>query len=73
MRSCDPQTGRASEAADYDWRDERATNQFAAELLMPTALVVQAAREISAVQELASLFEVSREAMGFRLINLGLR
>jgi len=61
------------EAPDYDWRDERAANEFAAELLMPAPLVLTAARQIESVRDLAKLFEVSQEAMGFRLINLGLR
>jgi transcriptional regulator with XRE-family HTH domain len=61
------------EAPDYDWRDERSANEFAAELLMPAPLVLAAARHIEAVRELAAVFEVSQEAMGFRLINLGLR
>jgi Zn-dependent peptidase ImmA (M78 family)/predicted XRE-type DNA-binding protein len=61
------------EAPDYDWRDERAANEFAAELLMPAALVLTEAAHTSGVLLLAKRFEVSKEAMGFRLINLGLR
>ncbi len=61
------------EAPDYNWRDERAANEFAAELLMPAPVVLAAARQVEAVRELARLFEVSQEAMGFRMINLGLR
>jgi Zn-dependent peptidase ImmA (M78 family)/DNA-binding XRE family transcriptional regulator len=61
------------ESSNYHWRDERAANDFAAELLMPTAFVIAAAREEESVQQLARTFDVSREAMGFRLINLGLR
>ena len=61
------------EAPNYQWRDERAANDFAAELLMPAPLVLAAARELSAARDLAQRFEVSQEAMGFRLINLGLR
>lgn len=61
------------ESANYSWRDERAANDFAAELLMPANLVISAARTEPSVQTLAEEFEVSREAMGFRLINLGLK
>jgi transcriptional regulator with XRE-family HTH domain len=61
------------EAPNYDWRDERAANEFAAELLMPAQLVLAAAQGDKSVRELARVFEVSQEAMGFRLINLGLR
>ena len=61
------------EAPNYDWRDERAANEFAAELLMPAPLVLGAAQRVKSVRDLARLFEVSQEAMGFRLINLGLR
>ena len=61
------------ESANYSWRDERAANDFAAELLMPASMVVAAARVHPTVQVLAKQFEVSREAMGFRLINLGLK
>ncbi len=61
------------EAPNYDWRDERAANEFAAELLMPAQLVLAAARDNASVRDLAEKFEVSQEAMGFRLINLGLR
>ena len=61
------------ESANYSWRDERAANDFAAELLMPASLVIAAARTEPSVQALAQMFDVSREAMGFRLINLGLK
>jgi Zn-dependent peptidase ImmA (M78 family) len=61
------------ESANYSWRDERAANDFAAELLMPFSMVVAQARLEPSAQLLAKKFEVSREAMGFRLINLGLK
>jgi Zn-dependent peptidase ImmA (M78 family)/DNA-binding XRE family transcriptional regulator len=61
------------EAANYSWRDERAANDFAAELLMPAAMVVAAVREQPSLDDLAEMFDVSRAAMGFRLINLGLK
>lgn len=62
-------------------REEREANQFAAELLMPAALV---RREADAVardlpqsgegfsKRLAETFEVSPQAMRYRLVNLGL-
>lgn len=56
-------------------------NRFAAELLMPEELVQRRARELqqekgesglpTLVQDLASEFRVSSQAMQFRLINLG--
>jgi Zn-dependent peptidase ImmA (M78 family)/DNA-binding XRE family transcriptional regulator len=62
-----------AEDPNYDWRDERMANEFAAELLMPAQLVMAAARKHKTVKALADAFQVSQEAMGFRLINLGLR
>lgn len=62
-------------------REEIEANAFAAALLMPEQLVRQAAlREVqsgsgsrdSVVHELSVLFDVSPEAMGFRLINLAI-
>lgn len=61
------------EPPGYDWRDERAANDFAAELLMPAELVAREAPESASLASLAKRFGVSREAMGFRLANLGLR
>jgi transcriptional regulator with XRE-family HTH domain len=57
----------------HDWRSERAANDFAAELLMPTILVHDAFERDESVQDLAQLFEVSEIAMGYRLANLHLR
>jgi Zn-dependent peptidase ImmA (M78 family)/DNA-binding XRE family transcriptional regulator len=57
----------------YDWRSERAANEFAAELLMPTQLVHAAFQSHPSAPDLASDFEVSELAMGYRLVNLGLR
>lgn len=57
----------------YDWRSERAANDFAAELLMPAAMVHQAFDEQLSVKELAETFAVSELAMGYRLANLNLR
>ena len=57
----------------YDWRHERAANDFAAELLMPAVLVHEAFTRTTSVAELAREFDVSQLAMGYRLANLGLR
>lgn len=60
-------------------REEITANQFAASLLMPTEWVheaVDAALDLPPsrlVNQLAATFEVSEQAMEFRLINLGLR
>lgn len=65
--------GTTGEAPGYNWRHERAANEFAANLLMPANLVrVAAARSLEADQ-LAAEFDVSNAAMGFRLASLGLR
>jgi Zn-dependent peptidase ImmA (M78 family) len=67
----------SSAATDYE---EIQANAFAAALLMPEEMVRAAvAREVSIgidskeilIQTLADEFDVSGEAMGFRLINLG--
>ena len=58
---------------NYNWRHERAANEFAAALLMPPTLVHDTFAATSSVRELADLFEVSELAMGFRLNTLGLR
>lgn len=53
---------------------ERLANRFAAELLMPAALLAQQLQHGTAanVQTLAQRFGVSQDAMGYRLLNLGL-
>lgn len=53
---------------------ERQANKFAAELLMPASLVTQYYQNgfANSVEGLASMFGVSKDAMGYRLINLGL-
>jgi Zn-dependent peptidase ImmA (M78 family) len=63
-------------------REEREANQFAAELLMPAGMVEAAARELVGdqmlvsdrrfVADLAARFEVSAQAMEYRLVNLRL-
>jgi Zn-dependent peptidase ImmA (M78 family) len=59
-----------------DWGEIEA-NRFAAALLMPENLLKEDMNkcptiDIEAVQRLASLYKVSRLAMQFRLINLGI-
>ncbi len=49
------------EVPGYNWQDERAANEFAAELLMPAALV--AAHFNGDLAELAHTFKVSSQAM----------
>lgn len=56
--------------------DEREANLFAAELLMPRAFVRKAVQHFQlldefAVQRMARKFDVSSQAMTFRLVNLG--
>lgn len=55
---------------NYDWRAERAANEFAASLLMPASMVRHSAAALSDVRALASRFKVSPAAMGFRLTTL---
>jgi hypothetical protein len=51
---------------------EREANVFAAELLMPAAEVIAAARAGAGAAELAATFGASEVAVGWRLYNLGL-
>jgi Zn-dependent peptidase ImmA (M78 family)/DNA-binding XRE family transcriptional regulator len=60
----------SGEHPGYNWRHERAANDFAANLLMPAALVRDAAARTGDVAKLAQKFQVSPAAMGFRLKNL---
>lgn len=60
------------EPPGYDWQNEREANSFAAELLMP-ADRLQAEAPTMSLARLARRYEVSQEAMSFRLLNLGLR
>lgn len=57
----------------YDWQSERAANDFSAELLMPADLVRAAFDETQSTIKLARRFKVSELALGYRLLNLGLR
>ncbi|MGI8998814.1 MAG: ImmA/IrrE family metallo-endopeptidase [Candidatus Limnocylindria bacterium] len=61
------------ELLGHDWQAERAANDFAAELLMPRRFVVDAFEKTHDPGLLAHRFEVSELAMGYRLVNLGLR
>ncbi len=56
-----------------DYQSERAANEFAAELLMPRRLVVPRFDANPDPPALAGEFVVSEIAMGYRLVNLGLR
>jgi len=58
---------------EQDYRVERAANEFAADLLMPRKLLAKFDASVQSTSELASTFEVSEIAMGYRLLNLGLR
>jgi len=60
------------EPPDFNWLDERNANEFAAQLLMPAAMVIQAYDADTQLSRLAKKFRVSREALGWRLVNLGL-
>ena len=65
--------GSAGDAPGYNWQHERAANEFAANLLMPAELVRRVTDRIRDIDELAAAFDVSRQAMAFRLAALGLR
>lgn len=57
----------------YDWAHERAANDFAADLLMPRRFVQIEFERDPHPSRLAKTFEVSEIAMGYRLVDLGLR
>lgn len=57
----------------YDWRIERAANEFAANLLMPASIVRRAAATVTDVVALAFQFKVSPTAMGFRFAAFNIR
>ena len=68
-----------STSATGEDRIEREANSFAAALLMPAELVHQVIAELSVylahddeVDDLAKQFQVSRQAMSFRLANLAI-
>lgn len=68
----DAQSARATD------REEIEANRFAADLLMPAAMVIAAVNEAGPGQadsirkKLATRFDVSSEAIGYRLVNLGI-
>jgi len=74
---------RDERASMGTWRQEIEANEFAAEVLMPADLVSTAVLRWRSnegdldrddvISALASQFEVSPEAMGYRLTNLGFR
>ncbi|QYN02762.1 ImmA/IrrE family metallo-endopeptidase [Pseudomonas protegens] len=51
---------------------ERQANEFAAQLLMPESVVRMAAKSNPNTQDLARNFNVSADAMGYRIRNLGI-
>lgn len=63
---------RYAETSDDEQRRETQTNIFAASLLMPEELVKQEFQKQRDMSLLAALFQVSRDAMGYRIGNLGL-
>jgi Zn-dependent peptidase ImmA (M78 family) len=75
----DRRDGTASRGVDVE---EVAANRFAAEMLMPEEMIRDAVVQLSAVRErlasaaivarLAKKFDVSEQAMDYRLANLGL-
>lgn len=64
--------GVTGEHPRYDWRAERAANDFAANLLMPASMVRAAYAKVHGVKRLAEQFNVSTAAIGFRLKSLQL-
>jgi transcriptional regulator with XRE-family HTH domain len=62
----------AGEPPGYNWLHERQANEFAADLLMPAAMVRREAINAKSPRSLARRFRVSPVAMSYRLINLGL-
>jgi len=60
---------------DYNWRHERAANDFAAALLMPAALLQEDITRMAqpTVPALAERYKVSEQAMSIRLSKLGIR
>lgn len=57
----------------FDYRSERAANDFAADLLMPRRLIAREFARDPQTPVLAQRFDVSEIAMGYRLVNLGFR
>lgn len=65
-------TTAEGEPPGYHPQNERDANTFAAELLMPEEELIEDAPNLS-LARLSRRYEVSEEAMSFRLLNLGLR
>jgi Zn-dependent peptidase ImmA (M78 family) len=69
---------RASRAGEANTEEETEANRFAASLLMPVKLLVQTLEgrkfpmQGDDVSELAGLYQVSVQAMTYRLFNLGI-
>ncbi len=66
------QQPREDRATPPDRRKEIQANMFAASLLMPEDEVRRYWKERGSIEELARIFKVSAEAMGYRLDSLGL-
>lgn len=68
---------RARNVSASDYATEREANEFAAALLMPRELVSRELKKIKSknpsevIWKIAEKFDVSQQAMSFRLVNLG--
>jgi len=69
----DPATTADGHPPGHDVENERAANDFAAELLMPTTWVSYYAKQLRSSKRLAQKFQVSQQAVRYRLAELGLR
>jgi len=65
--------GASGDHPGYDWRAEKAANEFAANLLMPAVMVRKEYEHTSDLKRLAKVFHVSPAAMSIRLTNLQLQ
>ncbi|TBG15988.1 ImmA/IrrE family metallo-endopeptidase [Rhizobium leguminosarum] len=69
-------TFRTVQDPDMSWDDARRAeweaNVFASALLMPREAIPRAWKEIADPEGMAAFFQVSQQAMTFRLDNLGL-
>lgn len=64
--------GYGSDETAQERLKEIEANQFAAALLMPERLIRQSWQDRPSISKLARLFQVSEEAMGYRIAALGL-
>jgi len=68
---------RAKNVSPSDYLTEREANEFAAALLMPSDLISKELKEVEkkgasdVISDIAEKFNVSQQAMSFRLLNLG--